>query len=146
MLTLRLLFDWVAKNGRQHTGMIPVSVAQPVPVYRYGGSAGMRTLIACLTSSLGRVLQGQARRPSGETPFPVSRVRRDQRRAGAPGTWPIVHCQVTASPASVHYRDRHNHRAPGPAGPGSCHGQNLKFVYQNSSLSGTAIDSAQGSN
>ena len=41
---LRLLFDWVAKNGRQHTGMIPVSVAQPVPVYRYGGSAGMHTL------------------------------------------------------------------------------------------------------
>jgi hypothetical protein len=45
---LRLLFDWVAKNGRQHTGMIPVSVAQPVPepVYRYGCSAGMRTLSA----------------------------------------------------------------------------------------------------
>ena len=42
---LRLLFDWVAKNGRQHTGMIPVSVAQPVAVYRYGGSAGMSTLI-----------------------------------------------------------------------------------------------------
>ena len=52
---LRLLLDWVAKNGRQHTGMIPVSVAQPVQVYRYGGSAGMRTLTSSLRTGHGQV-------------------------------------------------------------------------------------------
>ena len=45
--TLFLLQEYAVKNGSNHTGMIPVSVAQPVPVYRYGCSAGMGTLTAC---------------------------------------------------------------------------------------------------
>ena len=36
-----------AKNGSSIPVWIPVSVAQPVPVYRYRGSAGMRTLTGC---------------------------------------------------------------------------------------------------
>ncbi len=104
-------------------------------------------MFACLTSSLGRVLRGQCGLGKAAKRRGCSLVVCGGTKGGlGPQAPPGLLSTVKLLRVLLVFTNVTITGPPGPPALGSCHGPNLKLVYQNASLSGAATDGAQGSN